>query len=140
MATMICRDLRALLEILAHFRRIFAVISLLIVVATLPACSKSGAGKTISSTSFDSAPADVKKMWTDSMAAWKSHRYEEAATSFASLENTATNLSPQQKDDLTRAVDEFGQEAFAAANKGDAEATKAVQTLRGASGRRSGGR
>ena len=120
--------------------RLLAVISTLVAVGMLSSCSRSGPSNSISSSAFDSAPAEVKKIWTDGMAAWKGHRYQEAATSFASLQNGATNLSPQQKEDLTRAVDEFGQEAFAAANKGDAEATKAVQTLRGAGRRATGGR
>ena len=46
------------------------------------------------------------------------------------------SLSSQQTDALTKAVDEFGQEAFNAANKGDADATEAVIALR-ATGRRS---
>ena len=71
------------------------------------------------------------------MAAWKNHRYAGAATNFASLQTKSASLSPQQTDALTKAVDEFGQEAFAAANKGDAEATEAVKALRGNSGRRS---
>ena len=124
----------------ARLSQLFAATPLLILLVGVPACSKGGPSKHISSTSFDTAPAEVKKMWSDGMAAWKSRRYQEAATSFASLQNTVTNLSAQQKDDLTKAVDEFGQEIFAVANKGDAEATKAVQTLRGAGRRSAGGR
>jgi hypothetical protein len=104
---------------------------------TLFGCSNSGPSKSVSSSAFDSAPADVKQSWTDAMAAWKNHRYAGAATNFASLQTKSASLSPQQTDALTKAVDEFGQEAFAAANKGDAEATEAVKALRGNSGRRS---
>jgi hypothetical protein len=111
----------------------------LLAIAIFCGCSKSGPGKNISSPAFDSAPAETKQLWTDAMSAWKSHRYPDAAKSFVSLQTTATNLSPQQKDELTKAVDEFGQEAFTKANNGDAEATRAVQALNTAS-RRAGGR
>jgi hypothetical protein len=74
------------------------------------------------------------------MSAWKNHRYLDAANKFVSLQTTTTNLSQQQKDDLTRALDQFGQEAFKKANDGDTEATKAVQALNAALNRRSGGR
>src|SRR6266436_5795386 len=67
-------------------------------------CSKGGPGKSISSTAFDSAPADVKQSWSDSMAAWKNHRYAEAATNFVSLQAKAGSLSSQQTNELTKAV------------------------------------
>jgi hypothetical protein len=139
-ATMICGKSRAPIAIHRRFRLLLAVLPLLILAAAFAGCSKAGPSKSISSTSFDSAPAEVKKMWGDGLAAWKTHRYQEAATIFAALQKPATQLSPQQKEDLTKAVDEFGQEVFAVANKGDAEATKAVQTLRGAGRRSAGGR
>ena len=101
-------------------------------------CSKSGPSKNISSSAFDSAPAETKQLWTDAMSAWKRHNYPEAAKNFVSLQTTATNLSAQQKDELTKASDEFGQEAFTKANNGDAEATKAVQTINAALSRRGG--
>jgi hypothetical protein len=107
------------------------------VLAVLLGCSKGGPGKDISSSAFDSAPADVKQSWNDGMAAWKNHRFAEAATNFVSLQSKSTTLSPQQADALTKAVDEFGQEAFEAANKGDAAATEAVKLMRG-TGRRPG--
>ena len=71
------------------------------------------------------------------MTAWKNHHFSQAATNFESLQSKAGTLSPQQVDSLTKAVEQFGQEAFESANKGDADATEAVKALRGA-GRRSG--
>jgi len=112
-------------------------VSILFLIVALFGCSKSGPSKDVSSSAFDSAPADVKQLWSDGMGAWKNHRYAEAATNFVSLQAKSSSLSPQQTDALTKAVDEFGQEAFAAANKGDAGATEAVKALRGSSGRRS---
>jgi len=102
-------------------------------------CSKGGPNSNISSSAFASAPAETKKLWSDAMSAWKSRKYPEAANNFVSLQSTATNLSTQQKDELTKAMDEFGQEAFKKANDGDVEATKAVQALNHGS-RRNGGR
>jgi hypothetical protein len=107
--------------------------------AGLVGCSKGGPSKSVSSSAFDSAPADVKQPWSDALASWKSHRYPDAAKNFASLQAKNSSLSKEQADELTKAVDEFGQEVFAAANKGDAGATEAVKTLQ-ASGRRGGGR
>src|SRR5690242_4257939 len=105
-------------------------------VLVLFGCSKAGPSKSVSSAAFDSAPADVKQSWNDGLAAWKNHRYAEASTNFLSLQSKAASLSPQQAEALTNAVNEFGQEAFQAANKGDAGATEGVKALRG-SGRRS---
>lgn len=73
------------------------------------------------------------------MSAWKKGRYPEAATNFISLRDKSANLSPQQNEELTKVMDEFGQEAFVAADKGDKDATQAVLALRSAVGRRTGG-
>jgi hypothetical protein len=120
---------------LRPFRLLLAFIPALLAIALLSGCSKNGPSRSISSSAFASAPADVKQLWNDAMTAWKGHRYPEAAKSFVSLK--AATLSTQQADELVKAMDEFGQEAFVAANKGDAAATEAVQTLRGG-GRRGG--
>jgi hypothetical protein len=48
----------------------------------------------------------------------------------------STEKRHRTADSLTKAVEEFGQEAFEAANKGDAGATEAVKLIRG-TGRRS---
>lgn len=116
----------------------FSLASLPIVTAVvlLSSCSKGGPSRDISPSAFDSAPADVKQSWSDAIAGWKNHHYAEAATNFLSIQSKAGALSTQQAEALTKAVDEFGQEAFQAANKGDAGATEGVKALRG-SGRRS---
>src|SRR5258708_3540843 len=113
-----------------------ALILLLLAAMVFVGCSKAGPNRDISSSAFDSAPADVRQSWNDGMAAWKNHHYAEAATNFVVLQTKAGNLSTQQADALKKAVDEFGQEAFEAANEGDAGATEAVKALRG-TGRRS---
>jgi len=120
------------------FGRLPWLAMLLLALATLSSCSKGGPGKNISSSAFDSAPADLRQLWNDAMTSWKNHHYQEAAKSFVSLQAKTAALSKPQADELTKALDEFGQEAFTAANKGDAAATQAVQTLR-AGGRRSAG-
>ena len=114
-----------------------ALISILLVAMVSVSCSKGGPSGAISSSAFDSAPADVKQSWNDGIVGWKNHHYAEAATNFVSLQSKAGSLSAQQAEALTKAVEEFGQEAFEAANKGDAGATEAVKALRG-TGRRSG--
>jgi hypothetical protein len=113
------------------------LIAVILLVAFLSACTKGGPSKNVSSSAFDSAPADVKQSWNDGIAAWKNHRFVAAATNFVALQSKSTTLSPEQTDALTKAVGEFGQEAFEAANKGDAAATEAVNLMRGA-GRRPG--
>lgn len=125
---------------LIHSWRLFSLLVVLVAVGLMPACSKSGPGKNISSSAFDAAPADLKQLWSESLAAWKNHRYPEAATNFVSLQAKTASLSPQQADELSKAVDVFGQEAFAAANKGDAGATAAVNALRGIGRRSAAGR
>jgi hypothetical protein len=126
--------------ILRHFRHLFTLLPLLLAVASVSACSKSGPSKNISSSAFDAAPADIKQLWSDSLSAWKSHHYPEAATNFVSLQGKSAGFSQQQAVELGKAVDEFGQEAFAAANKGDAGATEAVKALRGTGRRSAAGR
>jgi outer membrane protein assembly factor BamD (BamD/ComL family) len=115
----------------------FALLTILIITC---GCSKNGPSGKISSAAFDSAPAPAKQLWSDAVSAWKSQKYAEAANKFVSLQSTATNLSTAQKDELTKAMDEFGQEAFNKANNGDPEATKAVLALKEATSRRAGGR
>ncbi len=111
---------------------------LLIGMVMLSGCSKSGPGNQISPTAFDAAPADIKQLWSDVLGAWKSRHYPEAAKSLALLQARSSSLSTQQADELTRATEEFGQQAFVAADKGDAGATQAVLILKGATGRRAG--
>ncbi len=111
---------------------------MLAAVLLLFGCSKGGPSNKISLSAFDSAPPDVKKLWSDGLSAWKGHRYQEAAASLMSLQGKAGSLSTQQMDELNQARDEFGREAFAAANKGDAGAVQAVMTLKGGNDRKSG--
>jgi hypothetical protein len=103
----------------------------------LSGCSKGGPSGKISSSAYDSAPPEVRQLWRDGLGAWKGHRYQEAATDFMTLQGKAASLSMQQVDALNQAMDEFGQAAFAVAEKGDAGAVQAVLTLRGGSGRES---
>jgi hypothetical protein len=114
----------------------FAAIPTLIAIFMLCGCSKHGPSNKISATAFDSAPEDIKQLWSDGMGAWKGHHYPEAATNFVSLHAKAGSLSPQQAEELEKATDEFGQEAFIAGNKGDQAAIRAVVMLRDASSRR----
>ena len=119
--------------------RLLAAVPTLAAILLLFGCSKGGPSGKISSSAFDSAPAAVKQLWSDGLSAWKGHRYQEAAERLIALQGKASSLSTQQTDELNQARDEFGREAFAAANKGDAGAVQAVVTLRAGSGRRSGG-
>jgi hypothetical protein len=117
----------------------FRVTSILVVISALVlcGCAKSGPSKDISANAFDSAPPDLKQTWNEGLAAWKNHRFAQAATNFLSLQLKAATLSSQQTESLTKSMEQLGQEAFEAANKGDADATEAVKVLRG-TGRRSG--
>lgn len=114
----------------------FTVALVLFAVVALVGCSKRGPSKDISSSAFDSAAPELKQSWNAALAAWKGHQYPEAASNFVGLQSKVGSLSQQQSDALTKAVEEFGQEAFEVANKGDARATDAVKLLRG-TGRRS---
>ena len=122
--------------IIRSFQRFSLVAPGLLALALALGCSKGGPDKSIPSSAFDSAPAELKKSWNDALASWKSHHYAEAAENFVSVQASSAALSQEQSDAVTKAVDEFGQQAFTAANKGDTDATQAVQTLRGASSRR----
>jgi hypothetical protein len=102
-------------------------------------CSGGGPSSNIAPSAFAAAPAEVKQLWSDGLSAWKRRRYQDAATSLMSLLAKADSLSTEQMAQLNQARDEFGVEAFAAANKGDAGAVEAVKTLRAGSRRASGG-
>ncbi len=116
--------------------RRLAEITALVLVALLCACSKSGPGKDISSSAFDSAPADIKQLWTDCLAAWKKHQYAVAATNFVVLQTKSASFPPQQAEELAKVRDTFGQEVLAASEKNAPGADEAIAVLRTVGGRR----
>src|SRR5437762_802041 len=54
-------------SLLVAQRTAAAVFLAILVIITLSGCSKSGPDSSISSSSFDSAPADVKQLWSDAV-------------------------------------------------------------------------
>src|ERR1051325_9044827 len=98
----------------------FRVTSILVVISALVlcGCAKSGPSKDISANAFDSAPPDLKQTWNEGLAAWKNHRFAQAATNFLSLQLKAATLSSQQTESLTKSMEQLGQEAVQAANTG----------------------
>ena len=77
---------------------------------------------------FDSAPADVKQTWTTALEASKSNDYVGAQTLLYGL--LAQNLSPDQKQAVTKASTLVNQRLYDGVEKGDPAALKAMEDMR----------
>ena len=83
---------------------------------------------TAESKAFDSAPAELKQQWEQTLAADKANNYSTVQTLLDGLANQ--QLSENQKLALEKERADFGQRLWAAAEKNDPAATKAVQDSR----------
>jgi len=77
---------------------------------------------------FDSAPEEVKQMWTRALEASKTNDYVGGATLLNQL--LSGDLTPQQRDVVSRESTSLNSRLYGAVEKGDPEAQKAVQELR----------
>src|SRR5262249_21784789 len=98
-------------------------------------CKPKVSSASASSTAFQGAPPANKTLWDTSVEALKTNGYVAAYGNLQKLRGQ-TNLDAEQ----TKAVDELlgyiGTTLFEKANKGDAEATKALQEINNISRRR----
>ena len=91
---------------------------------------KTGAAKLSSAElkSFDSAPAELKQTWSNALEAAKSNDYVAGQTLFMKL--LSEELTPQQRDAVSKASTDLNARLYAAFEKGDPGAQKAIQELR----------
>lgn len=110
----------------------------IVLVAMLAFCSGCGNGSTkLSSTeakAFDDAAPAIKKAWDGALAADKINDFSTAQNLLEELKLMA--LSEPQKQVLEKESTAFGQRLWAAAEKNDPAAVKAIQEAKQSRGRR----
>lgn len=83
---------------------------------------------------FQSAPKEVKAEWDRAISAVKASDYATALTTFRDLQSH-TNLTQEQIDAVGQTATAVSDQMYAKANKGDAKANEAIETLRKAMSR-----
>jgi hypothetical protein len=92
-------------------------------------CSHNGGGLSgKDDAAFDQAPPDVKQMWTKASDAAKANDYVAAYNLYYSLLNA--ELTPQQKQAVSKANGVLNERLLAAMEKGDTDAQKAMEEMR----------
>ena len=84
----------------------------------------------MASTSFDSAPAELKQHWKDAGTCVGKGNYLGAVTNLIFMLNSSQQLTPEQASALNQAWTGLGNQAYQAAEKGDKNATQAVLEMR----------
>jgi hypothetical protein len=103
---------------------------LCLIASALAGCGKSAnTAASKGSKAFDSASPQIKAEWDNASAAAKSHDY---ATALAGLSQMATdtNLTAKQLQAVRDTAHAVSDEMYAALNKGDENAKKAIEDLR----------
>jgi nicotinamide riboside kinase len=110
------------------FMAIVGIVALVGVAVT--GCSKDA--KSIASsgtTAFQSAPPETKAAWESALAAVKSDDYAAAILALQKLHGQA-GLNPEQIQAVEKTATAVSDQMYAAANKGDPNAKKAIEDLR----------
>jgi len=109
--------------------RVVALGCFLLLCALMPGCSKKG-GVAIDNSIFNSAPPALKEKWDAAAHCAGSKDYLGTATNLIDIFGKTQELSPAQVEALNDAWVKLGNEAFAAANYGDKNATDAVLKMK----------
>jgi hypothetical protein len=114
-----------------RMRLVIGLVFTLCCVAVLcAACSKQGASLTaMSSSSFDSAPAQVREKWQKASESVSRKDFLGSATNLMILFSQADTLTAEQRQALQLAWVQVGNQAFKAAENGDKMALQAVQRM-----------
>lgn len=96
-------------------------------------CGGSGTPKVTAKdlTAFNSAAPEMKQTWEKGLAADKTNDYLNAGLAYAALLHQ--NLSMEQLQAVQAAMGALNERMYAAADKGDEGAKKAIEALRNAS-------
>jgi hypothetical protein len=109
--------------------RIISIILIALTMYLWTGCSRGGhSSDAIDSSAFDSAPASIKQSWGDAQEAAKHLDYVSAVTNLTAL-GTNQELTAEQSAAVEKSLDLVETRAVAAAEKGNPEATKAVQLI-----------
>jgi Sec-independent protein translocase protein TatA len=102
----------------------------LVVALVLSGCGKSaGSAAAEGQKAFQSAPKEVKAEWDRAISAIKANDYATALITFRDLQSQ-TNLTQEQMDAVGKTATAISDQMYAKANKGDAKANEAIETLR----------
>ena len=109
--------------------RELVIFALIFQFLSLAGCTKSTPGITSEQRSaFDSAPAEIKKMWQDALAADKVNDYTRVQALLLDLQTK--EMSKEQQQALVDEFDAYGQRLLAAAEKGNPDAKNALDDWR----------
>ncbi|HEY9175627.1 MAG TPA: hypothetical protein VI136_25390 [Verrucomicrobiae bacterium] len=102
-----------------------------LVLAALVGFLAIGCGKSAGSgaKAFNSANAEIKAIWDKGMAAATAKDYATALLTFRQL-SARTDLTPDQVKAVEQTATAVNDQMYEAANKGDAEALKAIEVMR----------
>jgi outer membrane protein assembly factor BamD (BamD/ComL family) len=116
--------------------KLLALVSGLCLLIGAIGCSSKDASKASDSQDklFTSANPAIKELWTKGKMAIKANDYLGASGLLNQLQ-AQTELNPDQAKAVTELVTSFNTAMFAAADKGDTNALKAIQELRSRSRR-----
>lgn len=101
----------------------------LVVLASMLVVSCGGKGGGANAKAFDSASPEIKTLWEKAQTAAKAKDYAGALLMFRQL-SARTDLTPDQTKAVEVSSTAVSDQMYEAANKGDAEATKAIETMR----------
>ena len=94
-------------------------------------CSKGGGKPAVmASTTFDSAPAELKQKWQAAGEFAAARNYLGAVTNLVVILSNSQQLSPEQNAAANEAWMNIGNQAFEAGDKGDKMAVQAVLAMR----------
>ena len=111
------------------FSRLYLICGILSLGLIISGCSKQKPAA-MASTSFDSAPAELKQRWKAAGTCAGKGNYLGAVTNLIFILNNSQQLTPEQSSALQETWMGIGNQAFQAAEKGDNNATQAVLEMR----------
>jgi hypothetical protein len=98
----------------------------MLLLALVAGCSKSPLG--VKSPAFDNAPAALKETWVQAVASAQTNDYAGAAIRMMGLRRE--QLTPEQAAAVEAALKSVTEAMYQAADRGDANALKAVEELK----------
>jgi len=93
-----------------------------------------GVSPSAANKAFDTAPPAVKATWEKAMAASQTNNYTMSIALLRSL-RTEPSLTPKQREALADTTSSITEKMMDAANRGDADAKKAMEDLNALRGR-----
>lgn len=102
-------------------------VSMMFVAVIAVGCGR-GVSPSAANKAFDTAPPAVKATWEKALAAGKTNDYAMSITLLRSL-RTEPSMTPKQLEALTDTTAAITEKMMDAANRGDADAKKAMEDL-----------